>query len=291
MKYVKRYTNFLKSHLAPQMEIGIVLDGSDGSVGMVLKDLFRGSKDVRVKIINHKPRGSFPTHGPDPSADGALDQVSRLVIKRKANFGAVFDSDGDRVIFVDNLGREIEAYQIFQLIKRGLKPPYILDSRALINFWNKESGIIESKSGRHFIAKAMKENDATLGVEGSGHYFFKEFFFKDSAILTLVHLINLASSTGSPLSEEIDSLDSPHRTKEFNYKIDREKDPIGKVKEHFRNKQAKIDEIDGISVYTEDFAFNLRESATEPLIRLNIVAKNDMVADNLRIEIEAIING
>lgn len=292
MNYLKRYTEFLKTFLKPKFQTTIVLDPSNGATGPVLKELFKRNKDVRVKLINHKPDGSFPAHGPNPLAKGATDQAAKMVKKKKADLGAVFDSDGDRIIFIDDLGREVDAYEIFRILKRDFGPPYVLDARALSSFSFNDPNIVESKSGRYYMAKTMKEAEASLGVERSGHYSFKDFYYKDSAVLALIHMINKVSNLkeSSSLSEELDKLPKLVRPREMNYKVDNPDPTIELVSNHFTQKGFKSSKMDGISIYGEEFAFNLRASATEPLIRLNIVAKNELVADNLKSEIERLIN-
>ena len=117
--YLNTYVNFLKKFLKPIRPLKIIFDCSNGATGLVLKKLLQTTnyppkarlvKDgkLQTSLINNKPDGNFPGHGPNPWANGATSQLQKEVLTQKADLGIIFDADGDRVFFIDNLGRVVE---------------------------------------------------------------------------------------------------------------------------------------------------------------------------------------
>ena len=106
-KYLNLYTSFLKKFLRPAKPLKIVFDCSNGTTGLILKNLFKLLNFKTFKLINSIPDGNFPGHGPNPWAKGAMEQLKKEVEQQKAALGVIFDADGDRVFFIDNLGRAV----------------------------------------------------------------------------------------------------------------------------------------------------------------------------------------
>ncbi|MBU2101555.1 hypothetical protein KKH05_02450 [Patescibacteria group bacterium] len=292
MNYAKKYADFLKNFFAPEESIRMVVDCSNGAVGPVFKEL-SDVEGVEFILINDIPDGDFPAHGPDPLAEGATDQLAEAIIEHKADFGVVFDSDGDRAIFLDELGRAINSYSVFLCIKDFFKPPYVVNVNALADFTMPEAKVIEEKVGRFNIINTMREKSAELGVEHSGHYYFKEFSYSDSGILGVVFMVNYVAQIkkqGIAVSKIMGDLIKLEWPLETNYKVNDGEGVIMRVKEHYKNDPAyKIRELDGVSVFGPDFAFNVRASNTEPLLRLNIAAKNKKTFEDKLTEVKKVM--
>src|SRR3989338_1844269 len=113
MNYINLYADFLFCHLKPKKQLTIVFDSSNGPSSLILKNIFlkdnQQSSLIRPHFINDKPDGNFPGHGPNPSHEGALDQLCRAVRKYKADLGVIFDGDADRVLFVNDQGAPLSV--------------------------------------------------------------------------------------------------------------------------------------------------------------------------------------
>ena len=174
MNYFKVYGNFLKDFSKLQKPIKVVFDCSNGSAGRILKN-FLPHPNLKTILINDLPDGHFPAHDPNPLARGAVKQLSATVIKEKADLGVIFDEDGDRVIFIDNLGRLFPSYLAARILFLETGGPVVFDS--LISQSLKISGFLYenaniSKVGSIFMKKKIFDKKARFGAEYSGHYYF-----------------------------------------------------------------------------------------------------------------------
>ena len=305
--YLKIYTDFLKKFLKPEKNLTVVFDCSNGVTGQILKKLFLTQKLVNSQIINQRPDGRFPAHGPDPMKPGAMDDLCQTVRKYKADLGVIFDADGDRVFFVDDRGRPVHSDVVAGLLSKNFNGQVILDVRAgylaremIVADLPRQGGgkkkIVNSRVGHYFIKKLMREKKIPFAAEVSGHYYFQDFFFADSGIFAAIMMINSISRLNRPLSDWLDSLPRYYRSGEINFKV---KDKVGvmkKVEAHFSSEGgsasggkklgAKISHIDGLRVEfyrrSPELAegwFSLRPSNTEDWLRLNLEAKNKKVFD------------
>ncbi len=297
MDYSKIYSDFLKKKLNLKKSLRVVFDCSNGTTGIILKELFRKSKfqnpkskkthqSINSKLINWRPDGRFPAHGPDPWKKRAMDQLSRAVLKEKADLGVIFDADGDRVFFVDDEGRPVSPDIIAALISKNFPGSVILDlrsgylARELISADRKK--IIDSRVGHYFIKQTMRKKKISFGAESSGHYYFKDFYYCDSGIFAAIQFINQVSvmrNKNLKLSEWVSELPKYYRSGELNFEISNKSAAMKRVEEFYNKSVGKISHLDGIKIEGENWWCNVRPSNTENLLRLNLEAKNKKIFD------------
>ena len=299
-EFIKVYSDFLKKRLSLEKRLKVIVDCSNGTAGLVLKELLKTNQLINYKLINQIPDGNFPAHGPDPLAAGVLEQLQKTVFKEKADLGVIFDADGDRVFFIDNLGRFINTDVIGRLLIWHLNSKKIvIDTRAgwlVRRLMTNDLKLITSRAGHYFIKKLMKNINSDFGVEKSGHYYFaikgnnKEKLYFDSGILTAIEVINAVSKLPYSLANFNDLLPQYCRSGEININInsvntqtqpDNINEILKKIEESFKKQftdQLKISHLDGLTIEsappTGGWWFNLRPSNTELLLRLNIEAEN-----------------
>src|SRR3989344_6829934 len=292
MEYAKEYIKFLEQFLSISGKIKVLFDLSNGSTGLVLKDLFKGNTNIETIFVSDEMEGNFPGHGPNPLDEKVTDFMKKEVVKNKADIGVVFDGDGDRVFFFDDLGSPLDSYEIFSCIKGYFNGPYVVDARALSKFTMPDENVIETKVGYYFIAQAMRENKAELGAEYSGHFYFKNFFYRDSGILASIYMLNYLSkikNEGKVLSGTKGGI---HYAKlpETNFTIDSPKGAILKMQEYFSSERdIKLETLDGLTAYGKDFAFNIRGSATEPVVRFTLVARESGTLETIHRETKEVL--
>ncbi|MCS3901846.1 phosphomannomutase/phosphoglucomutase [Methanococcus voltae] len=134
---------------------------------------------------------------------------------------------------------------------------------------------IKTRVGHYFIKKLMHEIDADFAGEFSNHFYFKEIGYFESPLLALKYVVEAMTDNNMKLSELAKQYEVYYHSGEINFKlIDKiaQEKTIETIKDHF--KDCKIETIDGISIYCNDWWFNLRASNTEPLLRLNLEAKS-----------------
>jgi phosphomannomutase len=143
--------------------------------------------------------------------------------------------------------------------------------------------------GHSHIKSAMREKNAIFGGELSGHYYFRENYFADSAIIALIEVLNILSSRNVPMSNLVAPLRKYYSTGEINFKIDDKDKKIKQIAEYF--KDGKIDYLDGVTIEYRDWWFNVRKSNTEPLLRLNLEGRTKTIMEQRKKQVIDIIKG
>lgn len=297
MNYTNLYVNFLKRQLKPEKTIKVIFDCSNGTTGKVLKELFSTYKLTNFKLINWRSDGNFPAHGPDPLKPNAFSDLRQAVAKHKADLGVIFDADGDRVFFVDDKSRPVNADVAAALIGNHFNGSVVLTE--LSGYLAQEvlgakKKIFYSRVGHYFIKKLMRRREADFGAEASGHYYFafdEKYFgnlkqkrgkvYFDSGIVAALRMISAVSKMDTSLSKWIDGLPKYFRSSEINFST--EKDIAGlleRIENFYRKSAANVSRLDGLkmefnpTLKNTAWWFNVRPSGTEPLVRLNLEAKD-----------------
>ena len=292
--YLDRYTRFLAGKLNPARPLTIVADCSNGTTGIILKKLFKKSSvkghksKVSIILINDRPDGNFPAHGPNPMAAGAMDRLQREVKKHKADLGIIFDADGDRVFFVDDRGRRVGADEAGFALVQMFRPPFVVGTTAS---WRLKKSKVESpkskvresfqrvfvsRVGHSFFKALMRKKRASLGLEHSGHFYFKDFFYCDSGIFAAIQMINFVSGLDDGFDAWLDALPNYYRSGEINFRVVNKKEMLKIVEKKYSRTATKILRSDGLTMEfgspIRGWWFNLRPSNTENLLRLNVEA-------------------
>lgn len=282
-QYVLEYVDFLRGFLRDEADaIDAVFDCSNGAAGPIIERLFPDSI-----IVNGRPDGNFPNHAPDPLHAGSLDMLMRKVVSDRADIGIIFDADGDRAFFVDDLGRTVDPDVITYLLLWSLRPKrFISDIKTgwLIKRQAFGAQRIESRTGHYFIKQAMRKWGATFGHEESGHYYFKDFFYCDSGIMTAVEVLNALAKLPYRLSEFVDLLPATHKSAETNFPVPfaMHEALLLHLEQTYGAEAVRRSKLDGIrfEFINPDWWFNVRFSNTEPLARLNMEARDKAVYDS-----------
>ncbi|MFA5291628.1 MAG: phosphomannomutase/phosphoglucomutase [Phycisphaerae bacterium] len=289
--YKEHVLKFLDPKIKP---LKIVIDASNGMAGKVVPAIF---DDIGVEItkINFEHKGVFK-HDPNPLVESNLSQLKTAVKKRKADVGVCFDGDADRLIMVDENGDTIScdlltALMVPYFLKKAPGSAIVYDLRSS---WVVREEILKAggiarreRVGHAFMKKTLRIARAIFGGELSGHFYYRDNFFADSGMITLVHMINIISSTDKSVSEIIKPLRRYHASGEINFVVDDKEEVTKELRRKFS--QGEIDDLDGITVQFKDWWFNCRGSNTEPLLRLNIEAKTKELLDKQLKEIESLL--
>ena len=276
--FIGLYARFLQRFIKVSSPLTVVFDSSNGTTGLVLKRLFR-KRGIKALFLNAVLNGQFPGHGPNPLKGNATMDARRAVLKHNADLGVVFDADGDRVAFVDEHGRRVDSDYIVYLLTTRFKPPYVIDvaeGRAPLQWISHNIHLIESRVGYFFIKRLMKEKKVEFAAEHSGHYYYKDFFYSESGILTALFVINELSrlkEQGMSLGDWLSTLPKHYTSREHQFRIDDFHVLVQRLERHYGKKAEHISHKDGLTVTFPDFWFNVRLSNTESLARLNVEAK------------------
>ena len=255
----------------------IAWDPACGAAGQVIETLVKRLNNKNY-LINYKIDGRFPAHEPDPTVEKNLAQLKDLVIKNQCDLGIAFDGDADRVGVVDDEGEVIWGDQLVSLFARDVLTEnkgatIIADVKTSDIFKQKvtEYGGIPLiwKTGHSLIKAKMKETNALLAGEMSGHIFFKDRYFGfDDGIYAALRLIRTLRKNNLKLSDYRKSLPKTFSTKEHKISCDEDKKflVITKLKKILQDRNIEFLDIDGVRVESEDGWWLIRASNTSPYL-------------------------
>jgi phosphomannomutase len=216
----------------------------------------------------------------------------------KPDFGACFDGDADRAIFLDETGKVLGSDLVTALIARdflqrpenkGATVVYDLRSSHVVPDEIQAAGGVPRRDrvGHAFIKKTMAETHAVFGGELSGHLYFRDNFYADSAAVAFARFCSILSAQDKPVSQLMKPFYKYHQSGEINFQVE---DKDGKIRELAEQyKRANIDYLDGITIDNGDWWFNVRKSNTEPLLRLNLEAKDERMLDEKLTELKRVL--
>lgn len=288
---INEYLNSIKKRIKLKRKLKIVIDAGNGTVGPIAVRLL---KELGCEVIELycTPDGNFPHHLPDPTVIEFMQDLGKKVKSENAEVGIGYDGDGDRIGIVDNEGnivwgdkllilyfREIIRKKEFHEIPEERKTTVVFDvkcSQALIDEIKKYGETpIMCKTGYPNVQSKMKENDALLAGEMSGHMYFRDNYLGfDDAIFASCRVLELLSNTDKTVVELLSDIPQYHSTPEIRVECpDTKKFEIVKeIKNYFKQQYETID-IDGIRILFGDGWGLIRASNTQPILVLRFEAK------------------
>jgi len=250
--------------------------------GKMVPAVFGGIPDLEIVPLLFEITGSF-THEPNPLVESNLAMLKQKMQAEPADLGACFDGDADRCMFLGEDRKAIGSDMVTALLAEDfLKQP--ANKGATIVYDLRSSHVVadtvtalggvprRDRVGHAFIKKTMAETKAVFGGELSGHLYFRDNWFADSAAIAFARLLSVLSAQDKPLSQVMSRYHKYVQSGEINFQVE---DKDGKIRELAdAYKKGQIDYLDGITIDFGDWWFNVRKSNTEPLLRLNLEAPN-----------------
>jgi phosphomannomutase len=150
---------------------------------------------------------------------------------------------------------------------------------------------VRTRVGHSFVKQVMAETDAVFGGEHSGHFYFRDFWRADSGMLAALHTLAALAETDQPLSELAGHYERYVLSGEINSTVADQQAVVAEIEERYAGdgapEPAQVDHLDGLTVATDDWWFNVRPSNTEPLLRLNVEGKDAATMERVRDEVLA----
>lgn len=262
----------------------IVVDAGNGMAGKIIP-LIKPRLPGKIIPLYFKLDGSFPHHIPSPLEAKNLVDLQKKIKETQASLGMAFDGDADRVFLVDDKAEIISGTIMTAMVAKML----LKNNKGATILYNAICGRIVPQTiqkyggkskrvrvGHTYIKQYMRDEDALFAGEHSGHYYFKENYYADSGIIAALIVLELISSEGKKLSQIKKEFDIYPASGEINFEVEDIPEIIQSVKNKFQTAKS-IDEIDGVSVWYNNYWFNIRASKTEPLLRLNLEADNQKI--------------
>jgi phosphomannomutase len=276
----------------------VVADTANGMGGLVVPAVFAGLP-FEVEILFPELDGTFPNHPADPIQPENQIALKQAVVDAGADIGLAFDGDADRVFLVDEKAALVDGSLTTALVASSMLDKHpgatvlynCICSRVVPEVIAEKGGTgIRTKVGHSYIKQVMADTGAIFGGEHSGHYYFRDNYRADSGIIAAMVVLELLSKTGSPLSELLAPFRRYADSGEINTVVD---DPAGLVERMAAEVEAadgalgSADRLDGLTVDRGDWWFNVRPSNTEPLLRLNVEAPDDVALTEHVAEVQA----
>ena len=236
--------------------------------------------------------GTFPNHEANPIEPSNLVDLQKRVLEVGADIGLAFDGDADRCFLVDERGELISPSTLTALIaSRELKKApgstiihNVITSKAVPEVILENGGTpVRTRVGHSFIKATMAETNAVFGGEHSGHFYFRDFWRADSGMLAALHALAALGETpaGTTISSLMREFDRYSNSGEINTEVKDQKAMTEKIRLAYAE-GTTTDEMDGLTVDGGEWWFNVRPSNTEPLLRLNVEARDDAQMAELR---------
>lgn len=295
--YISKVRSF--GNLKNLKPIKLAINANFGFAGKFVKQVFEGSPIEWVEL-NCEPDGNFPKGRPDPLVPENREEMKKLVAESGADLGFSWDADADRCFIFDKGGQDIEGCFMGALLAKIMLEraenkgkQVVYDPRivwAVKEIIEKYQGVaVPTKVGHAIIKAKMREVDAFLAVESSGHFYFANYFYCDNGMIPVILILSYLNDKNITLTEALSEVISNYFVSgEINFTAENKDEIIAQLKNKYSD--AKFEEIDGISIEYSDWRFNVRKSNTEPLLRLNIETRGKELLEQRREELVNLIN-
>lgn len=285
--YVEKVLSFVD--LAGFKPMKILVNAGNGMAGPTFDAIAEGMERVGCPVqfvrMHHTPDSSFPNGIPNPLLDENQPVTRDAVLEHGADFGVAWDGDFDRCFLFDETGAFVDGEYIVGLLAAAFmaKEPgarIVHDPRVI---WNTidlvEAGggkAVASRTGHALIKAKMREVDAAYGGEMSAHHYFRNFMYCDSGMIPWLLIAELVSTTGQSLSALLKERKAKFPSSgERNFRLNNPQAAVDAFEATYAAKALSDDRLDGISLGFDGWRVNLRQSNTEPVLRLNVEARGD----------------
>ncbi len=289
--------------------IKVVVDSANATGGVVAPKLYR-ELGAEVIELYSEPDGNFPNHHPNPSDEKTLTDIKAKVKEVGADLGIAFDGDSDRIGAVDSSGNALTGDKLLlvyamdvisDLVKRGEKPTIVSEVKCSQVLYDtiEENGAnaVMCKTGHGYIKSKMKETNAILAGEMSGHMFFKDRYYGfDDAIYAGCRIIEIIAknknqNSNFKLEDMLDPFSKVHTSSEVRFHCPNElkapvlEDLTQKIEfgeKIFSDPIKAIITLDGLRIIFNDGFALIRQSNTEPVFTLRFEAKTEQKANSYK---------
>jgi phosphomannomutase len=290
---IDQYIGFILDRSKMEGALKVAIDPGNGCSVLTAPALFC-KLGASVEMVNDRIDGTFPGRSPHPTEKN-LGDLQELVTRTGSAFGAAYDGDGDRVVFVDDKGRVAQVEKIGIIIakwmllqKKGRVIVNVPCSMIVEDEIESAGGeVMRVRVGDVFISEAIREHGALFAMEISAHYFVPTFWYFDDPVLTTVKLAEILAAQKTPLSKLLDAIPSyPMVEKELACPDAVKFGVVDSLVEHHRRTGDRLDLTDGLKVIYEDGWGMVRPSNTQPMVRLFAEARTRQRMEQIAADME-----
>jgi phosphomannomutase / phosphoglucomutase len=292
------YIKYLQGIFNPgPKKLKAVIDAGNGTGNLVAVDLYK-SLGWEVIDIFSEPDGRFPNHHPDPTLPENIDALAAQVKAHGADLGIAFDGDADRVGVVDTKGRILWGDQLMILYAQDIVKHHpgakiigeVKCSQLMFDSIKAMGGQpIMWKVGHSLIKAKMKEENALLAGEMSGHLFFADRYYGyDDAVYAGARLLEILSHSELTLAQMVDQLPKTYSTPEIRFDCpDDLKFPLVEKLVKLFSAKNKVINIDGARILFEHGWGLVRASNTQPVLVMRFEGDSEEALKQIQTEVRA----
>jgi phosphomannomutase/phosphoglucomutase len=294
------YQDFMVRDIRLPRPLRVGIDGGNGTGGWLALPIIH-KLGCQVFDLYCEIDGTFPHHEPDPTIPANLEELRQLVLAEELDVGLAYDGDGDRLGVVDHQGEIIWGDQLLILFARDILPTrpgavFLGEVKCSQNLYEDIPRLggkaVMWKTGHSLIKQKMKEVQAVLAGEMSGHLFFADRYFGfDDAVYASLRLLEILSRTGRRISDLLSGLPQTFFTPEIRVSTTEEKK--FKIVEAVRAKlssQYSVIDVDGVRIQLEDGWGLIRASNTQPVLVLRFEARSRQRLEEIQSWVEKILD-
>lgn len=278
-------------------EITLVVDPANAVGILEIATLKTCGKNLCIESIFDTFDHTLPNHEANPLKHETLKDLGKAVQEFGAHFGVAFDGDADRIGVVDEHGVPVPqdilgAIFAEELLRRKNGATVVHDIRSTKRVREVIEALggvpVPERVGHTYIRRTMREHDAVLGVELSGHYFFGDMYYSEGGARAVLLLVEILRNSDKKLSELVRAHAIYAHSGEINSVITRTPEEIY-ADMKARYPEALVSTTDGLTLAHADWWANVRPSATDPVLRLNLEADTKEKMEEVRDVLLAII--
>jgi len=282
----EEYLQFQSRYRHDLSNLNIVMDCCNGMGSILVKDIFGTAPTYLFDTLD----GTFPNHEANPLEPQNIVALQQKVRELHADIGVIFDGDADRVMFVDEHGDFIAPdlmiavlahYFIDEKNYQGKVIQDIRTSKSVTEYIENKGREVEIwRVGRAYAALKLRDINGAFGGEFAGHYYFRDFYFSDSAMLAaqvMLHVFSEMKKQGISVSQLIARIKQYANSGEINFTIQNKQLAMERVKDTFcaQEQPVRVMDFDGYRIEFKDWWFSIRPSNTEPYLRLLMEARTE----------------
>ncbi len=277
----------------------VVVDAGNGMAGLTAPAVFEAIGDEQAELVPmyFELDGTFPNHEANPLEPANLVDLQARVVAEGADIGLAFDGDADRCFVIDERGEAVSPSTLTALIaaRELARHPgasvihNLITSRAVAEIVTELGGTpVRTRVGHSYIKATMAETDAVFGGEHSAHFYFRDFWRADSGMLAALHTLAALAEGDRPMSALAADYERYVLSGEINSTAEDAPGIAAEIEAAYAGQEGvTLDHLDGLTVTTADWWFNVRPSNTEPLLRLNVEGKDRVTMEKVRDEVLA----
>jgi phosphomannomutase/phosphoglucomutase len=298
VEIIPPYQDFVLSNIRLERKLRIGVDAGNATGGPVAVPILQ-KLGCEVFPLYCEPDGNFPNHEPDPTVLTNLKDLIQLVKREELDVGIAYDGDCDRLGVVDHRGEVVYGDKLMiifarEIISRRPGSTFLSEvkcSKTLYDDIEKRGGrAIMGRTGHSIMKARMKEVDALLAGEMSGHMFFKDRFFGfDDGIYASCRLLEILANTGKTIGELLDGVPQTYTTPEIRVECPDEIkfEVVEYARRYFAENGFEVIDVDGVRIVFEDGWGLVRASNTQPVLVLRYEAETERRLEEIRDLVES----